>query len=119
MAAADGGRKPLLASTTTPARTPLQALTASSDGWRDDELPRRIRYWTEDRQLLPGLVRSGSALASLPDFALAGADLVRIHVVDCAFLCTGQAFLVWDSASAAQWQHGLARALQAGHTRQS
>jgi DNA-binding transcriptional LysR family regulator len=84
---------------------------ARSDGWRDDELPRKIRYWTDDLQLLLGFVRSGSALAYLPDFALAEADLVRIHVTDCAFRCTEQAFLVWDSASAAQWQHGLARAI--------
>lgn len=88
---------------------------ARSDGWRDDELPRRIRYWSDDLQLLLGFVRSGRALAYLPDFALAEPDLVRIHVVDCAFRCTEQAFLVWDSASAAQWQHGLARALHEGH----
>ena len=84
---------------------------AKSDGWRDDELPRKIRYWTDDLQLLLGFVKSGSALAYLPDFALIEAGLVRIHVVDCAFRCTEQAFLVWDMASGAQWQHGLARAL--------
>ncbi|WP_426209980.1 LysR family transcriptional regulator [Massilia sp. TWP1-3-3] len=84
---------------------------ARSDGWRDDQLPRRIRYWTDDLQLLLGFVRSGSALAYLPDFALVEADLVRIHVTDCAFRCTEQAFLVWDSASGAQWQHVLARTL--------
>jgi DNA-binding transcriptional LysR family regulator len=84
---------------------------ARSDGWRDDALPRRIRYWTDDLQLLLGFVRSGRALAYLPDFALGEADLVRIQVNDCAFRCTEQAFLVWDSGSAAQWQHGLARAL--------
>ena len=85
---------------------------ARSDGWRDDELPRRIRYWTDDLQLLLGFVRAGSALAYLPDFALAEADLVRVHVTDCAFRCTEQAFLVWDSGSAAQWQHALAVALR-------
>ena len=83
-----------------------------SDGWRDDELPRKMRYWTDDLQLLLGFVRSGSALAYLPDFALEEADLVRIHVTDCAFRCTEQAFLVWDSANAAQWQHVLAGALK-------
>ena len=86
---------------------------ARSDGWRDDALPRRIRYWTDDLQLLLGFVRSGSALAYLPDFALADADLVHVQVTDCALRCTEQAFLVWDSASAAQWQHSLALALRA------
>lgn len=82
-----------------------------SDGWRDDQLPRKIRYWTDDLQLLLGLVRSGTALAYLPDFALAEADLVRIHVDDCAFKCTEQAWLVWNRASAAEWQLALASRL--------
>ncbi|MFL6658590.1 MAG: LysR family transcriptional regulator [Massilia sp.] len=84
-----------------------------SDGWRDDQLPRKIRYWTDDLQLLLGFVRSGNALAYLPDFALADDTLVRIHVSDCAFTCSEQAWLVWDRASAAQWQHQLAAALAA------
>ena len=86
---------------------------ALSDGWRDDQLPRTIRYWTEDLQLLLGFVRSGQALAYLPDFALAEEGLLRIHVSDCTFRCTEQTWLVWDKASAAQWQVELARALQA------
>jgi DNA-binding transcriptional LysR family regulator len=86
---------------------------ARSDGWRDDQLPRKIRYWTDDLQLLLGFVRSGAALAYLPDFALAEPDLVRIHVSDCAFRCTEQAWLVWDRSSAAEWQRRLASALAA------
>lgn len=85
---------------------------ARSDGWRDDQLPRKIRYWTDDLQLLLGFVRSGTALAYLPDFALTEADLVRVEVSDCAFRCTEQAFLVWDGDSAAQWQVQLAEALR-------
>ncbi len=85
---------------------------ARSDGWRDDELPRKIRYWTEDLQLLLGFVRAGIALAYLPDFALEREkDLVRIHVPDCAFKCSEQAFLVWDKGNAGQWQQVLARSL--------
>jgi len=84
---------------------------ARSDGWRDDQLPRKIRYWTDDLQLLLGFVRSGAALAYLPDFALAEPDLVRIHVSDCAFRCTEQAWLVWDRGSAAEWQRRLAAGL--------
>lgn len=82
-----------------------------SDGWRDDQLPRRIRYWTDDLQLLLGFVKRGEALAYLPDFALADPDLVRIHVRDCAFRCTEQAWLVWNPGHAAQWQRDLAAGL--------
>jgi DNA-binding transcriptional LysR family regulator len=83
-----------------------------SDGWRDDQLPRKIRYWTDDLQLLLTLVKSGAALAYLPDFALADAELRRIHVTDCAFECVERVALVWNHVRAGAWQHQLAAALE-------
>lgn len=84
---------------------------ARSDGWRDDQLPRKIRYWTDDLQLLLALVKSGEALAYLPDFALADPELRRIHVTDCAFVCVEQVALVWNRIKASAWQRELAAAL--------
>lgn len=84
---------------------------ARSDGWRDDQLPRKIRYWTDDIHLLLGFVKSGAALAYLPDFALEDGELVRIHVTDCAYQCVEQVALVWNRAHAAGWLHQLAKAL--------
>ena len=84
---------------------------ARSDGWRDDQLPRKIRYWTDDIHLLLGFVKSGAALAYLPDFALDDAQLVRVHVTDCAYQCVEQVALVWNKVHAAEWLHRLARAL--------
>jgi DNA-binding transcriptional LysR family regulator len=75
-----------------------------ADGWRDDRLPRRIRFWLDDLQLLINLVRSGQALAYLPDFALAEApDLVRLTVPDCPYECVEQVHLVWRPATASGW----------------
>ncbi|MES2299692.1 MAG: LysR family transcriptional regulator [Pseudomonadota bacterium] len=84
---------------------------ARSDGWRDDQLPRKIRYWTDDLQLLLGLVKSGEALAYLPDFALADPELERIHVSDCAFQCSEHVWLVWNRRNASAWLRQLADAL--------
>jgi DNA-binding transcriptional LysR family regulator len=86
---------------------------ARSDGWRDDQLPRKIRYWTDDLQVLLTLVKAGEALAYLPDFALADSELRRIHVSDCAFECVEQVALVWNRAKAGAWQHELAASLSA------
>ncbi|MFS2006563.1 LysR family transcriptional regulator [Duganella sp. CT11-25] len=83
-----------------------------SDGWRDDQLPRKIRYWTDDLQLLLMLVKSGAALAYLPDFALADPELRRIHVTDCAFECVEQVTLVWNHVRASAWQRELAATLE-------
>lgn len=84
---------------------------ARSDGWRDDQLPRKIRYWTDDLQLLLAFVQSGAALAYLPDFALHDGALVRIDVSDAAFTCQEQAALVYDGVRAPAWLRQLARHL--------
>jgi DNA-binding transcriptional LysR family regulator len=84
-----------------------------SDGWRDDELPRAIRYWTDDLQLLLALVRGGEALAYLPDFALAEPGLVRVQVSDCAFTCAEECWLVWDRRTAPGWLTHMAAGLRA------
>jgi DNA-binding transcriptional LysR family regulator len=116
-------RKPLKASTAQvlehdfacPSRSMFCGVQrgARSDGWRDDQLPRRIRYWTDDLQLLLAFVKGGEALAYLPDFALDDPALARIHVTDCAYECVEAVALVWNRAHAADWQHHLATSLLA------
>jgi DNA-binding transcriptional LysR family regulator len=81
-----------------------------SDGWRDDQLPRRIRFWLEDLQLLTALVRAGQALAFLPDFALKEAGLVRLRVSDCPYECVEEAYLAWRPDVASGWQNQLVSA---------
>jgi len=83
-----------------------------SDGWRDDQLPRKIAYWMDDLQLLLSMLKSGKALAYLPDFALADPELVRLEVVDCGFSCSEEVHLVWNASTAAQWQLELVTALK-------
>lgn len=80
---------------------------ARADGWRDDRLPRRIRFWLDDLQLLTRLVHSGQALAYLPDFALADTPgLVAVAVPDCPYDCVEQVHLVWRPATASGWLGG-------------
>jgi DNA-binding transcriptional LysR family regulator len=83
-----------------------------ADGWRDDVYPRSIRYWTDDLQLLLAFVRSGDALAYLPEFALAEPGLVRIHVSDCSFGCAEDAWFVWNRRTAPAWLAAVADAVQ-------
>lgn len=84
---------------------------ARSDGWRDGQ-PRRIRYWTDDLQLLLGFVRAGRALAYLPDFARAAEGLVRIDVTDGALACSEQVYVVWNRAQAGRWLEALVGRLE-------
>lgn len=87
---------------------------ARSDGWRDEKVPRRIRYWTDDLQLLLGFVRSGQALAYLPDFAQAAEKLVRIDVSDQVMACSEQVYLVFNRATASQWLLAMAARMGQG-----
>jgi len=87
-----------------------------SDGWRADAPARRIRYWTDDLHLLLGFVRSGAALAYLPEVALQDPELVRIELADSELQCDEQVWLVWQRANASEWQHRLAAALAHQHS---
>lgn len=82
-----------------------------ADGWRDDRLPRRIRYWVEDLQVLMSLVRSGHALAYLPDFALSEPGLVRVMLSDCPYVCVETTYLIWRPSAASGWHRYVAEGL--------
>lgn len=60
------------------------------------------------RRLHLSFVKSGQALAYLPDFALDAAGLVRIEVMDAAFACREQVALVYDGERAPDWLRQLA-----------
>jgi DNA-binding transcriptional LysR family regulator len=82
-----------------------------SDGWRDDALTRRIRYWVDDLQVLIELVQSGRALAYLPDRLLEASGLLRATVSDCPFKCHETVWLLWRPTNASGWQRSVVDAL--------
>lgn len=82
-----------------------------SDGWRDDALTRRIRYWVDDLQVLIELVQAGRALAYLPDRLLEASGLLRAMVSDCPFVCQETIWLLWRPTSASGWQRWVVDAL--------
>ncbi len=85
---------------------------ARADGWRDDQLPRKIQFWSDDFQVLLGLVQSGAALAYLPDFVVQNQGLVRVTVSDCPYRCMESAHLVWRTDSLLSWQNAFLSALK-------
>jgi DNA-binding transcriptional LysR family regulator len=88
---------------------------AHSDGWRDDKLPRKIRYWIDDLQVLLAFVKRGTALAYLPEFAHSDPELIRIDVSDCPYTCREELFLVHAPTLASGWQrHVVAGLLEQG-----
>lgn len=84
-----------------------------SDGWRDEALPRRIRYRADDLHGLLTLVRSGHALAYLPEFLIAQEGLLGVELQGAPFHCEEQALLLWRPAAAMGWQARWVAALRA------
>jgi len=97
-----------------PAQPPFRGLQGgpATDGWRDDQQPRSIRYRSDDLLLVDGLVRAGLALAYLPDYALAELQLLRLNLTDNPFSCTQQVVLVYRPSSASGWLNYVVEAMK-------
>jgi DNA-binding transcriptional LysR family regulator len=89
---------------------------AATDGWRDDVLPRRIRYRSNDLLVVHGLVRAGMALAYLPAYAIAELGLDRIEAVGCRYHCEQAVVMLHRPAAAAGWMAAITASL-AGRAR--
>jgi DNA-binding transcriptional LysR family regulator len=95
-------------------RPPFRGLAGApaTDGWRDDVLPRRVRYRSDDLVMVDGLVRAGLALAYLPEFAIAELGLSRLEVLDCPYHCEQQVVMVYRPSAAAGWMSTVVAAVE-------
>jgi len=64
------------------------------DGWQNEVLPRKVTIIANDLSVLGHIVRSGQALAYLPDYLLREFDLKRLIITDCDYYCHEQLFIV-------------------------
>jgi DNA-binding transcriptional LysR family regulator len=97
------------------ARAPFRGLAGApaTDGWRDDILPRRVRYRSDDLLIVGGLVRSGMALAYLPDFALTELGLTPLRVLECPYHCEQSIVMVYRPSDVSGWMSAIVDALTA------
>ncbi len=59
----------------------------ASDGWSDRTYPRRIAYRATGLAVLIDIVRSGLALAYLPDYIIKRYSLETMSIPDCNYVC--------------------------------
>jgi DNA-binding transcriptional LysR family regulator len=83
-----------------------------SDGWRDDVLPRRIRFLVDDLHTLLALVHAGQALAYLPGFLIEQEGLGSLTLSNSPFHCEEQTLLLWRPTQAFGWQARWVSALE-------
>jgi len=77
--------------------------TGSRDGWRDDQLPRNIKYRSNSLKLIEQMVSDGLALAHLPSYTIESANLTPLNVSDCRYSCTQQVRLITVNPDRLGW----------------
>ncbi|NMH59420.1 LysR family transcriptional regulator [Alteromonas ponticola] len=78
-----------------------------SDGWRDDKIPRLIRYRCDDFDSLIKLVKQGWTLSYLPDYVIQEEGFSKLTVKDCPFTCHEDIYLVWRGTMVDGWLNKL------------
>lgn len=90
--------------------SPILGLTQagrSSDGWRDDRFPRKLRFVTESLRLIEELVVSGEALAYLPDTYIERLPVATLSISGCPHTCRQSVRLLARKPEAAGWLNAL------------
>lgn len=82
-------------------------LKQSSDGWRDDELTRKVTYLTPSLKLLETLLLQGKALAYIPDYYAKQLGVLPIRVTGCPYQCTQKIKLVARRPKELGWLNRL------------
>lgn len=75
----------------------------TQDGWREDKFPRNHAYQVQSLKVLENYVRSGRALAYLPDYYFEQEDLVPLQITGCSFNCSQSIKLVCKNPEALGW----------------
>jgi DNA-binding transcriptional LysR family regulator len=76
---------------------------SSSDGWRDDEFPRRIEQTTSSLKILERIVVAGRAVAYLPDYLVGELGLTALRITGCPYRCTQTIRLVARRPKESSW----------------
>lgn len=75
----------------------------SADGWRDDQFPRRIGFIAKNLSLVAELVRSGAALAYLPDYLIARFGFTTLEITGCPYICRQKVRLAANDPRRLPW----------------
>ena len=80
----------------------------SLDGWRDESFPRRISHRVSSIRVLEEIVRSGRAVAYLPDYLLTEeSGLRKLKITGCPYSCSQRIRYVAREGGAGGWLDAL------------
>ena len=79
----------------------------SSDGWRDDQFPRKVEHLTSSLKLLEKTVTSGKAIAYLPDYLVNDLNLAVVKTTGCPYHCSQSIRLIAKRPKEVGWIQSL------------
>lgn len=75
----------------------------STDGWRDDKFPRKKPYITPSLKTLENFVKSGRAIAYLPDYLVSNEKFQKLSITGCPYECRQKVYLVTRNKKELGW----------------
>ncbi len=79
----------------------------STDGWRDDKFPRKIKYTSSSLKTLENLVRSGRAVAYLPEYHGDSSGFEKLNIEGCPYHCKQKVVLFTKNKLRSGWLNTL------------
>lgn len=83
------------------------AKSSSLDGWRDDKLPRELKYQVSGLKLLENLIQEGLALGYLPNYFIERAGLIPVKVSGCPYTCQQTVRVIAKDPKSLGWLNQL------------
>lgn len=75
----------------------------STDGWRDDKFPRKRPYITPSLKTLETFVKSGKAIAYLPDYLVNSENYQVLSITGCPYDCKQEVYLLTRNKKELGW----------------
>ena len=75
----------------------------SNDGWRDDIFPRKRPYVTPSLKTLETFVKSGKAIAYLPDYLVSSERYEVLSITGCPYECRQEVYLLTRNKKELGW----------------
>jgi DNA-binding transcriptional LysR family regulator len=75
----------------------------SIDGWRDDQFPRRVAFFTSSLKLLEEMALRGRAIVYLPEYYGQSLGLQALKISGCPYVCKQKIRLISRSPHEISW----------------
>lgn len=75
----------------------------SLDGWRDDQFPRKVEYFTSSLKIVEELVTSGVAIGYLPSYFCEALPVEALKISGCPYTCIQKIKIVAYNPKDTSW----------------